>query len=149
MSIISVGYRIDITDAKSKIGTLLDIKDDNANKIKNEIFAGVLYGINCKGDLWDVKSTENYMREWYNKRKDTKQIMNINKLYRNKNKTILVAEIRTVGNCNFYAFLFNLHNVSTTIQKKQLHQSQFYDAIDISNDPLKVCGIAYIDEKKT
>jgi len=147
MPIISVGYKLNIVPIKMRIATLLDIQDGLDN-IKDEIFAGVFYGMQCKGDLWDTKSTEEHMREWFNKRKDMEQIININKLYRNKNKTILVAEIRTVGNCNFYAFLINMRNVSTTIQKKQLHQPQFYDIIDISNDPFRISGTVYIDERK-
>lgn len=145
MPIISVGYKLDISENKNRLADILGIGEE---QIKNEVYAGVFYGLKCKGDLWDTKAGEEHMLKWYENRKNIDQIFNVNTVYRNKQKTILVGEMRTTGNCNFYAFFHNAKNVTTTIQKKQLHQSKLYDKIDISRDPLKMIGTVYIDEKK-
>lgn len=145
MPIISVGYKLDISENKHRLADILGIGEE---QIKNEVYAGVFYGMKCKGGLWDTKASEEHMLKWYENRKNIDQIFNVNIVYRNKQKTILVGEMRTTGNCNFYAFFHNAKNTTTTIQKKQLHQSKLYDKIDISRDPLKMIGTVYIDEKQ-
>lgn len=147
--IIAVGYQFYINQEKFKsiimqlnISNKLELDIDYIiENFENVIRSGVYYSYVCKGGLSDVKKSNSEMNQWFIQH-NAKGILNVNlkKIYISKSPLLIISQCSIPPN-NFFIFLYNPNNISTTQFKRNIVNGTFCgNSYDIE---LKITASAY------